>query len=172
LIEHLDNYKIMLRFRDLVTEPGGNIEEHSRLIDEIGYAWWGWWARGQEVVPLELFDALTKSPHSVIDLILFDSGQLEFFEAKCSKIVVAPGSDGINSPDFRATPHYYVRGRYPAWFKLHGGITPLHEAQFSIVNRPTINSNNDVEVTFDVKSAASARDEDATLWLVEMNKVK
>ena len=32
---------IMLRFRDLVTEPRGNSAEHRRLMNELGFAWWG-----------------------------------------------------------------------------------------------------------------------------------
>ena len=39
------NGVVVLRFRDLVTEPGGTIDEHRRLIAAHGSAWWGWWMR-------------------------------------------------------------------------------------------------------------------------------
>lgn len=31
------DYTLLLRFRDLVTEPGGNITEHRRIIRQRGY---------------------------------------------------------------------------------------------------------------------------------------
>src|ERR1041385_5041989 len=110
------DYTLLLRFRDLVTEPGGNIAEHRRIIRQRGYAWWGWWARQREKVPRTVFEQLFPSGDAERDVLLFDSGMMRMYRTTVGKVVVAPSHLGVNSPDFEATPEYYVRGRYPAWF--------------------------------------------------------
>lgn len=160
---------ILLRFRDLVTEPGGNIEEHRRIIDELGFAWWGWWARSHEKVPKDdLAKLLVGRQH--FPIILFDSGMMEFYYSKCSKIAVAPGDAGIASPDFRSTPHYYVRGSYPAWFKLHEDIKTIDRSAFTVTGRPTISETSADAAQSETHplDIESLRDERPTLWLIDI----
>lgn len=162
------NPGILLRFRDLVTEPGGNIEQHRRIIDELGFAWWGWWARSHEKVPKEeLADLVEGRTH--FPAILFDSGMMKFYYSKCSKIAVAPGDAGIASPDFRATPHYYVRGSYPAWFKLYEDIKVVDRSSFKVTGRPTISETKSDEKQSESRplDIVSLRDERPTLWLID-----
>lgn len=156
---------ILLRFRDLVTEPGGNIAEHRRIIDEIGFTWWGWWARSQEIVPTTELASLLEEAND-FPVILFDSGLMKFYYARCSKIAVSPSDAGIASPDFRATPHYYVRGSYPAWFRLNGHLELTSRDVFSVTGRPTIlDSSSHIDDALEV-DMVGLRDERPTLWLI------
>src|SRR5947199_204475 len=125
IMQNSTRYALMLRFRDLVTEPGGNIAEHRRIIRQKGYAWWGWWARQRETVPRGVFEELFSLESDPTEIILFDSGMMRLYRTTSRKAVVAPSHLGVNSPDFEATPEYYVRGRYPAWIRLEGDINPI-----------------------------------------------
>jgi hypothetical protein len=161
---------LLLRFRDLVTEPGGNIAEHRRIIRQRGYAWWGWWARQRERVPHKVLEALFPSDDHKTPVILFDSGMMRLYKTVSRKAVVAPSHLGVNSPDFEATPEYYVRGRYPAWFRLDDDIVPIQGASATIIARPTLADTFDV---LDIQSAWTSRtleqlsDEGPTLWVIE-----
>lgn len=156
---------LLLRFRDLVTEPGGNIREHRQIISDLGFAWWGWWARSQELVPNDTFAQLL-SGGTAFPAVLFDSGLMEFYYASCSKVAISPAATGIASPDFRATPHYYVRGNYPAWFKIHGALDRIGPDLFSIVGRPTGQNKSDDFEEITKFDAEDLRKEDPTLWSI------
>lgn len=166
-------YALMLRFRDLVTEPGGNIAEHRKIIKQRGYAWWGWWARQREQVPRRVLDELFPSESIPTEIILFDSGMMRLYRTHASKAVVAPSHLGVNSPDFEATPEYYVRGRYPAWFRLEDDILPLDASSAEVVARPTLAETFDL---IDPNFASGPieldvlRDEGPTLWVIRFNR--
>ncbi len=161
---------IMLRFRDLVTEPRGNIAEHRRLMNELGFAWWGWWARSQEATPSVALHDLLNGENEEVSLLLFDSGVMEIYHTLCAKMVVSPGALGIGSPDFRATPHYYVRGRYPAWFRLHGDIVPFGADSVRILDRPTLRTSVEQQEWIEErKTIEELRNEQPTLWMVELS---
>jgi hypothetical protein len=49
---------IILRFRDLVTDPGKTVEEHNTISNSQGHVWWGWWNKFGEQVPVSTFTAL------------------------------------------------------------------------------------------------------------------
>lgn len=113
---------MILRFRDLVTEEGGTISEHSKLIQRFGGTWWGWWARTHEVSPRSLFQELSTiiQNEDLLVAFLFDAGTHRFYAAQVSRIMVAPSGHKINTPDPELTPSYCHRGSYPAWFLLKG----------------------------------------------------
>jgi hypothetical protein len=162
-------YALLLRFRDLVTEPGGNIAEHRRIIKQRGYVWWGWWARQREQVPRKVLDEVFPSESSPTEIVLFDSGMMRLYLTRASKAVVAPSHLGVNSPDFEATPDYYVRGRYPAWFRLESDIVPLDASSAEVVARPTLAETLDVidhSVAGESIDLATLRDEGPTLWVI------
>ena len=164
----LAEYSLMLRFRDLVTEPGANIEEHRKIIRNRGYAWWGWWARQREHAPRLAFAALFSADANATDVVLFDSGMMRFYRTQATQVVVAPSRLGVNSPDFEATPDYYVRGRYPAWFRLAGDIAPASLETVQVVARPSLDA--DVELLPGIvglpTSLEALRDDRATLWVI------
>lgn len=111
---------IILRFRDLVTENGGTIAEHLRLISEHGEVWWGWWMKQYETVPYAIFKELGESlaAGNTPTVYLYNTGQTLLFRASLKDIRVAPLNDVIATPEPTKMPHYYQHGRYPAWFLL------------------------------------------------------
>jgi hypothetical protein len=162
-------YSLMLRFRDLVTEPGGNIAEHRRIIKQYGYAWWGWWARRHEAVPSAAFDQLLPRGNGPAEVILFDTGMMRLYRTRATGVVVAPSHLGVTSPDFEATPEYYVRGRYPAWFRLEDDIVALNGVLPKVVARPTAAANCpplDSNLIGQELELEVLRDERPTLWVI------
>lgn len=163
-------HALLLRFRDLVTEPGGNISEHRRIMRLRGYVWWGWWARQrEEKAPLSVFEYFFRADRTPANVILFDRGFLRLYRTTASKVIVAPTSFGVNSPEFEATPEYYVRGRYPAWFRLQGDITPIEGTSVTVVARPTIDENFtkfDPDAPGEVVPLETLQDEKPTLWVI------
>lgn len=162
-------YALLLRFRDLVTEPGGNIAEHRRIIRQRGYAWWAWWARQREKVPRNVFEALFPAESTPTKIILFDSGMMRLYRTSARKAVIAPSHLGVNSPDFETTPDYYVRGRYPAWFRFDEDIVPFTASAIEVVARPTLdpafvslNSN----LKGQLLNLSALRDDGPTLWVI------
>ncbi|WP_129590242.1 hypothetical protein [Roseovarius nitratireducens] len=137
------------------------------MIDEFGYAWWGWWARNQEKAPRDQLAGLFDDTGREVRIILFDTGLMECYQTLCSSVVLAPGGEGIGSPDFRATPHYYVRGRYPAWFRLHGPIETLDQSAFKVIERPTFGGVHTTSPNEQVLGLEALRDERPTLWLIQ-----
>lgn len=112
---------LLLRFRDLVTEPGQAIEFHRDLCLARGHSWWGWWNRSGETVPYKLFVGLKAQAvrNDGLTIYLFNSGTAEFFEATCGDIHfdIRPLS-AVASPDPESTPAYYRDQKYLAWFSL------------------------------------------------------
>jgi hypothetical protein len=90
------------------------------------------------------------------------------YRTSARKAVVAPSHLGVNSPEFEATPEYYVRGRYPAWFRLEDDIVPIEASSALIVGRPTLDpdftslGSKHSEQLFDFDAL---RDDGATLWV-------
>ena len=110
---------LILRFRDLATAPGGTIRTHREEIVEHNYVWWGWWNKAAEKVPTETFTQLNKQAKGPgLDLFLFDSGRDYVYRAKCIEIHWENDLTRCQSPDGNATPKYYGKEPYFAWFKF------------------------------------------------------
>lgn len=161
---------IVLRFRDMVTEVGETIAEHRKIFRQFGHVWWGWWYRQSEYVPrnvLEGMFAKTNSPS--VQVLLFDSGSLDVYATRASRVVVAPSIVGINSPEYHATPEYYLRGRYPAWFRFGVDIMAVDVSSLRIIGKPTSGPNFDriPEVTTQAENVSLSvlRDDRPTFWL-------
>ena len=110
--------KVILRFRDLVTECGGTIEQHKRIIAEKGYVWWGWWNKGHEKLPFDEIVVLTgRVQDNPETFYLLDSGQNKLYKALCTDI--SRGKNGKEgTPETECTPDYYNVQKYFAWFKF------------------------------------------------------
>jgi len=111
---------IILRFRDLPPEEVGTIAAHAAKIRERGFTWWGWWNKPGEKIPTEVFSHLAKSiaEKGALEVLLFDAGKKQVFEAACLEIKWDPACTKIRSPDETATPAYYAGAPCLAWFKL------------------------------------------------------
>lgn len=144
LVNDANSIGIVLRFRDLVTELGGTIAEHRRVLRQYGHVWWGWWYRQSEHIPRQaLGELFSGAADRRVPILLFHSGTFEAYATNASRVVVAPSIVGISSPDYGITPQYYPRGRYPAWFRLEGDIVPTSADAVRIVGRPTLSSDSD-----------------------------
>lgn len=109
----------ILRFRDLVTGPGQTIQHHRQLITDKNAVWWGWWNKYGEAIPTALFIRLANLAQSdKLQLILFDSGRLMTYSARCQDIRWDSKHQKMESPDKDSTPAYYRDTKYLAWFKL------------------------------------------------------
>ena len=109
-----------LRFRDLVTEDGGTIREHQRVIARHGEVWWGWWMRQYEQLPIDSMREFTRfiEENGSLEVYLYDSGNSYLYRATVIKIRAAPLGKKISAPEVEKSPPYYVQGMYPAWFLL------------------------------------------------------
>lgn len=154
----------------MVTEPGGTIAEHRRILRHYGRTWWGWWFRQSESVPRSTVAALFENT-SRVPILLLDSGSLTVYRAQASEIVIAPTAAGVHSPDYDLTPEYYVRAQYPLWFMLTEDILPIDTRELEVVARPTAreeedNLPNPSEVQGITTSVEDLRADGPTLWLV------
>jgi hypothetical protein len=107
---------LILRFRDLATDPGDTIRLHKDICVQSGYVWWGWWAKGGEKVPAQVFSELNAiAEENGLEIFLFDSDSRALYKATCTGIEFR--GEQIPSPEPNRTPDYYPRP-CPAWFKL------------------------------------------------------
>lgn len=164
---------LVLRFRDLVTEPGGTILEHRRVLQDRDTVWWGWWMRQYEESPRgvlgEIRDQLTGREEPSI--FLLDSGTAQLFSAVVTDLRVGPPGETLASPDVSRTPGYYQRGRYPVWFlltKIEDDSLESHSWRFA--EFPTNPTKNEEYVGRQVTSLEQVRETDATLWVMEESR--
>jgi len=163
---------IILRFRDLITEDDGTVNEHASLIQQFGEVWWGWWMRQYESPPRHLFEELSNQieKEGALQGFLFNSGTTKLYSTKIARILVAPPGDRIHTPDPEKSPSYYHRGIYPAWFLLRS----IEEADFSrrvlmydsFPTRPELGGIWAQLLGQKVTSLEQLRHIDVTLWVV------
>jgi hypothetical protein len=168
------NKTIILRFRDLVTEEGGTINEHQKLIRQFGEAWWGWWARQSESSPRQLFYELTNviKTQGSLTGYLFDTGRSKLYSAEITKILAAPQGQRVATPDPEGSPDYYHRAKYPAWFLIRS----LKEVDFSDLEfiYDSFPTRSEQDISMDdmvgkrIQSLKELRQIDVTLWVVQL----
>jgi hypothetical protein len=166
--------RMILRFRDLVTELGGTISEHRSILRSADEVWWGWMMRPQENVPRTFFCETRQNMNagSPVELFLFDTGSQRqdeaLFRCRLSKLAVAPKGTRIGSPEPEKTPEYYNRGRYPAWFQLKTidavNFAEIHLYYDSFPSSPTGMLSSMIDHPVD--SLEALRHHDVTLWVV------
>jgi len=164
---------IVFRFRDLVTEPGGTIEEHRRILNAHGSVWWGWWMRQYESPPTDVFAAFAKTLESGTEpkIYLFDTGQALLYAARLIDVRVALPGDTIGPPDLATTPDYYQRGSYPAWLRLASiEDTTLQDQRWEFSRLPTRPDDNGHLAGRAIESLEELRRTDATMWAVRQRQ--
>ena len=120
---------MILRFRDLVTPPGGTIELHREFIRTGGYVWWGWWSKAGERIPVDVFITLQKiAIAGALEALLFDSGHNQIHRVVCTDIHWRAKQDRGISPEPNMTPPYYRDREYLAWFKFREINPDPHDA--------------------------------------------
>jgi hypothetical protein len=118
---------LILRFRDLSTPDGKTVELHSEIARGTdGYVWWGWWAKGGEQVPVDVFSELLEKAQQADGLLLYllDTRHGRLYRATCREIRWSHvAARRIPSPEATKTPGYYSSKEERAWFKV-GPIEP------------------------------------------------
>lgn len=111
---------MILRFRDLSTNPGETISFHQAVINDKGHVWWGWWCKAGETIPSETFQALMDmiDTQGELNISLFDTGTGTLYPAKVTEISWDPRFEEFGPPDLDATPEYYEGRKLKAWFKF------------------------------------------------------
>ncbi|MCA9732658.1 hypothetical protein KC799_11045 [candidate division KSB1 bacterium] len=167
--------KIILRFRDLITEEDGTINDHQTLISRFGEVWWGWWMKQDETPPIDIFKKMVTEieKKGFVKSYLFNTGLLKIYEVKTYKILVAPSSNKIPTPNPEKSPSYYHRGRYPAWFLLK----KIEEISFDNIEllyhsfptrlEPDFKEYYSDYVGQKVMSLKQLKEFDVTLWVVK-----
>lgn len=168
------NGLVILRFRDLVTEQGGTISEHKRVLSRLGHVWWGWWMRQWETPPYDLFQEILdeiREGSGEQRAFLFDSGQQMLWECVIADLRIAPMGQTIGPPELDAAPSYYQRGSYPAWLKISSvddqPMTAMPE-NWTYLEFPTNDRESRHKELIDspIGSLDNLRKTDATLWRV------
>lgn len=167
------NETVVLRFRDLVTEPGGTIREHLRILQEQGTVWWGWWMRQSEEPPRELFGRLLDAINGGVEPAawLFDTGQELLHRCRIADLRVSPSGENMGPPALDRAPAYYQRGTYPAWFLLSDispeplDSAPVGWAYADFPSNPERPEHKELRGQ-PVASLDELRNTDATMWLV------
>lgn len=166
------NKKIILRFRDLITEDDGTINDHQMLINRHGEVWWGWWMKQDESPPYELFKEMADEieKNNSIKAYLFNTGLGKIYEVVITKVLVAPKHNKINTPNPETSPSYYHRGRYPAWFLIRRiDEKPFESLKFTYNSFPTRPGKKEFyneNINQEVKSLEELKEFDLTMWVV------
>jgi predicted phosphodiesterase len=118
---------IILRFRDLIADT---IIEHQKLIEELGFVWWGWWRKPNEpdrLSELEQINAQVKG--ASLKIGLFDRSKQAFYVAVMDGCVFTRTLPFVSSPAPAATPPYYQDEKLPAWFRIRA-IQSIERSDF------------------------------------------
>lgn len=167
---------VILRFRDLVTEVGGTLSRHRKIIDSRGFVWWGWWNKAGETVPAAAFQRLNAVARSgPTEILLLDSGRGLLFSGRCAEIKWDTNVERIPSPEEDATPEYYRDQEYFAWFKLTSlDESPQNEAVLKQFSYSQVDDFFEPPPSRYVKfygkqvySAQELRQQDRTIWFVK-----
>ncbi len=168
---------IILRFRDLITEEEGTINDHKELLKNHGEVWWGWWMKPYEHTPINLFKEIKQI---IVDkeyykAYLFNSGTMKMYRTNIVNIIVAPHSTQISTPQPEKSPSYYHRGAYPAWYLLSMiEEVDINKLDILIKDFPTVfDAKKEGErfqklINKKIESLELIRDTDVTMWKVEI----
>lgn len=167
---------MILRFRDLSTNPGETIIFHQEKIKKHGYTWWGWWNKAGETIPHTAFQTFMSAIDTIgyIDVFLFDTGTRSLYPAKMEEIHWDQRFREINSPSRYVTPDYYGERKLKAWFKLKeigDGIndeSALHQWSYVEVDE-LFETKKSIFQIFNGKQISSfeeLRHQERTVWFV------
>jgi 3',5'-cyclic AMP phosphodiesterase CpdA len=173
---------LILRFRDLVTDPSETIASHGAIIDAAGHTWWAWWNKLGEKVPTEVSSELNgrMGKDGPLAIYLMDSGQELLYEARCAEIHWPLDLGREPSPDPDKTPEYYRNRSYQAWFKLTAIAREPVAEPATVLNALTYVRVDDFFTSGESKygvfygkriySPSELRQQDRTIWFVREAK--
>lgn len=110
---------LVLRFRDLATEPGETIARHHDICSREGRVWWGWWHKAREHVPASVFEQINeRAKDQGLAIYLFNAHERKVHRARLVKIHWKEDLEPFTSPYPWFTPGYYRGRRCKVWFEL------------------------------------------------------
>jgi predicted MPP superfamily phosphohydrolase len=104
---------MVLRFRDVETST---VDAHLERVEATGAAWWAWWKKDSEEVPVSAL--LRLGARSPVDIGLINRQENARYVARCERVAVAESGERLSSPEPGRTPTYYRDDTFPAWFQL------------------------------------------------------
>ena len=110
---------LVLRFRDLATDPGETIDRHHDICAREGRVWWGWWHKAREHVPVAAFAHINeRAKGDGLDIYLLNAHERRVHRARLLKIHWKDDLEPFTSPFPWFTPGYYRGRRCKVWFEL------------------------------------------------------
>lgn len=110
---------LVLRFRDLATEPGETIERHHAICSSHGRVWWGWWHKAREHVPAPAFEAINRrASQGNVSVYLLNAHEKAVYRARLAEVRWNDETSSFPTPEANLTPDYYRGRRCKAWFLL------------------------------------------------------
>ena len=118
---------IALRFADNIAPPEGTIAEHKKIIDELGYVWYG------------KFGARVSDKNKSVILASDDKRILLIHSGTSKRYWLHVEDISYETPELIAIPEYYrdIAGKIKTWFK----VTEIETAEKDIMTKCTIASS-------------------------------
>jgi hypothetical protein len=122
----MSEIRFLFRFRDLVAPT---IKEHQRVINQLGWCWWGWWKRPSEDGRSDIWNDLATQTAGGkrVPVGLFDSGSGNVYETLVADVIKPSGATGSAAEDTirvppeesEHVPPYYRESPFSrAWIKI------------------------------------------------------
>ena len=110
---------LVLRFRDLATDPGETIERHHDICAREGRVWWGWWHKAREHVPVSAFEHINERARGDgLEIYLLNAHEQQVHRARLVKIHWKDDLEPFTTSYPWFTPGYYRGRRCKVWFEL------------------------------------------------------
>ena len=118
---------IALRFADNIAPQEGTIAEHEKIVDELGYVWYG------------KFGARVSEKNKSVILALEDKRILLIHSGTSKRYWLHIEDISYETPELTAIPEYYrdIAGTIKTWFK----VTKIEKAEKGVMAKCTIASS-------------------------------
>jgi predicted phosphodiesterase len=174
----MSDISFLFRYRDLVAHT---IDEHRKVIDALGWCWWGWWKRPSENHREDIWNDLEEwtKARTAVPVALFDSGAGHVYTAHVTAVLKplidengVVGSTRVLAGEEQHVPAYYRESPFSrAWMKMTKiERRPEFFGRFSFAEAPEVaNYTSSALARFQNKKIADAdelRSMDTTIWRV------
>src|SRR5215217_4499906 len=93
---------VVLRFRNVEMDT---VDAHLERVEAAGSAWWAWWKKDSEGVPVSALRGI--SAQAPVDIGLINRQDNARYVARCERVAVADSGERLSSPEPGRTPRYY-----------------------------------------------------------------
>lgn len=119
---------LIMRFNDLGVADA--IESHSKIIENKGHTWAGWWAKPEERLPIDAVKQLHKiASQSPITVLLLNSEKRAIYPTLVAGFAFSENEgERIPSPNGEYTPTYYASDKFLLWLKIVNIAPPSYHS--------------------------------------------